>query len=103
MNLKAKTKDSVAVIGSKDVSGRIGRKAMRQVLAQTKEPIRPPEPVKVRPSFQMIMSNFLAGLSQAGAKNPSAHNMIPRGIKSKKFKGYMRENRRKSSFKKKIR
>jgi hypothetical protein len=90
----------VAVIGGQ---GRIGRKAIRQSLAQTKEPVRPPQPVKVAPIFGMIFQNFLAGLSQAGAKNPSSvHSRIP-GHRSKKFKGFDRENRRYSSFKKKIR
>jgi len=86
------------------VGNKNARKEIRQVLAQTKEPAKAPEPVKVRPSFAYIMSQFMAGLSQGGAKNPSSsvHNKIGGG-RSKKFKGYDRENRRCNSFKKKIR
>lgn len=61
------------------------------------------EVVKVRPSFGQIMANFLVGNSQAGHKNASTvHTRIP-GHKSKKFKGFDRENRRYNSFKSKIR
>jgi len=84
-------------------SGKTARKEMRQALAQAKEPVKPPEPVRVRPSFAAIMTQFMFGMSQGGAKNPSSeHSRIP-GHKSKKFKGYDRENRRFNSFKKRIR
>lgn len=84
-------------------SGRTARKEMRQALAQTKEPVKPPQPVRVRPSFAMIMAGMFAGLSQDGKKNPSSvHSRIP-GHRSRKFKGYDRENRRFNSFKKRIR
>lgn len=99
MNLTAKKSDAPAIIGG----GRTGRKEIRQALAQTKEPIKPPEPIRVRPTFSMIMSSLFAGLSRNGAKNPqSVHTRIT-GHKSRKFKGYDRENRRYNSFNKKKR